>query len=172
MYVCKTIVWNKTQNHKIYIKEQIACKLKKQHHVPSPTMQKINNHICIWILHWINRKGLWVKTRVVEIFEISKNRWFQFFKYFRIRRWLVLVVWKILESKNRWSPLPSSRTLKKPAVFMKELVVMSPVIWFFWELWLYTRTGSLIFTNLWLWRLRTALTAARGLFLFVIISQC
>jgi hypothetical protein len=79
----KQLFGNKTQNHKVYIKEQIACKLKKQHHVPSPTTCKINNHICIsFCIESIGRgfghtngyTGTLVKTSVVEIFEISKNR--------------------------------------------------------------------------------------------------
>jgi hypothetical protein len=58
--------------------------------------------------------------------------------------------------------LPISRTLKEPAVFMKEYgSYLSPVLWFFWELWLYTRTGSLIFTNLRLWRSKTKVTRTK-----------
>ncbi len=168
----KHLFRNKTQNHKIYMKEQIACKLKKQHHVPSPTMQKINNHICILFCiesigrgfgHTNGYTGTLVKTRVSwRYLNFQRTAGSQFFKYFRIRRWLVLVVWKILESKNHWLQLPISRTLKEPAVFMKEYgSYLSPVLWFFWELWLYTRTGSLIFTNLRLWRSKTKVTRTK-----------
>jgi hypothetical protein len=116
-------------------------------------------------------------SNVLQLFEFIRNNQFWFLNYFRIRESLVLDLWKY-QNQRTAHPFYIKKTLKK-AVFMKELATNW---WFYdwlinffkkqWELWLHTRTGSLIFWEPWLWILRTALKTSGGLFICSCFLTC
>ncbi len=108
---------------------------------------------------------------VVRLFEFIKNHWLsnsEFLSLFQNQRITCSNSFKKeLESKEL---PPSSKALSKPLNIKSthnELVVLWPAE----ELWLYTRTGSLILFESWLWILITVLITVGVSSLFLVTTQ-
>jgi hypothetical protein len=70
-------------------------------------------------------------TNVWRVFELVNNCWFWCFKYFRIRKLRVPILWKKIRIKNcqfRYFKFPKEVDVKES---VKELVVIKAVICFF-----------------------------------------